>query len=467
VINRLIEGRVIRAVHQAFTFARCRAPPIPWLGNDTMRWSTGLAIVIVVTATACDVSSGSPQTGVPTTVREAVATPIAADEPAALPAHLAVRSAVDAARQATAGRWELTAAAEFLDGQVRQAYSASRAFDRSVERAAIEVHFEVSGGAGGRATQVPDNFQGLVTEAVRDRDRVFVRLGGERTSDPSWYELGDVALSELVAWSLLAVDPLGDRIPLLGLADAGGVEVGAGIAGTDGGAAYPIRLPGDEVVVQLHEDAPALAAFLPDEPSPDLVATIVPGTVVLDPSGALVSVELDLDSLFMGLAAVATDPHDRGFFQTADLTLRIVVGLGPVEIAIPPESQVVPPAPIIEDSPSDALVVGDCLPPGTDLTADVLPLVSCDDAHVLEVFLVGSGGLPGDAYPGREQVRAMADALCTAAFEGYVGLPFDESIHALATVTPLPEGWASGDRAVICLAESYLPRRGTLAGSQA
>jgi len=432
--------------------------------------------VLAVAATACSTgSSGAVGDSQPSVAlagtEEAPPSPGAddvsagGDEGRDLPGQLAIAAAVDEANRATSGRWVFRAEATLLGGRVQQAFHSVRDFDRDRDRSALEVRYQITDAAEPPDVAVRGALSGLVTEVVRDGGRTLVRLGGESSTDDSWYDLGDVELHDLAAWHLLAVDPQSDRIPLLGMFGQGGVELIARIAGSSGRTAYPIRVPVPAVVGLVSQDAPSLAELLPAQLPPEISQDSVPGTVVLSEDGRLVSAELDLGALFTDIGASSTDPHETELFRSADVTVRTEVQLDQrTDIIVPARHLVIPPASILDDIASDGLVVGDCLPPGTDLDATVLYLVSCDEAHTLEVFLVTDGWGPDQPYPGLDVVRAWADQACMDAFGDFVGRPFDESIHSLATVTPLPLGWETGDRQVTCLAESFLPRRGTLAG---
>jgi hypothetical protein len=60
--------------------------------------------------------------------------------------------------------------------------------------------------------------------------------------------------------------------------------------------------------------------------------------------------------------------------------------------------------------------------------------------------------LPDGPFPGRSAVETAADEGCFAAFEGFVGVPYEESALEVATVFPLEDTWADGLRTVSCLA---------------
>ena len=44
----------------------------------------------------------------------------------------------------------------------------------------------------------------------------------------------------------------------------------------------------------------------------------------------------------------------------------------------------------------------------------------------------------------------QAEELCTAEFEGFVGLPYEDSMLRMNFVIPSEERWDAGDRVVLC-----------------
>jgi hypothetical protein len=58
--------------------------------------------------------------------------------------------------------------------------------------------------------------------------------------------------------------------------------------------------------------------------------------------------------------------------------------------------------------------------------------------------------LPDGDFPGEEAVVEQADESCTAEFESFVGLPYEESALYLSYLTPSEETWPAGDREVLC-----------------
>jgi Septum formation len=96
--------------------------------------------------------------------------------------------------------------------------------------------------------------------------------------------------------------------------------------------------------------------------------------------------------------------------------------------------------------------LGDCLQRESVAGAEVetVPTVDCSeehDAQVVAVFDARDGGYPTD----EEWEQLLVDG-CLAGFEEFVGVPYEESQLELQDLTPVEEGWADGDREVICIA---------------
>ena len=51
--------------------------------------------------------------------------------------------------------------------------------------------------------------------------------------------------------------------------------------------------------------------------------------------------------------------------------------------------------------------------------------------------------------PGHEAIDVQAEELCTAEFEGFVGLPYEDSMLRMNFVIPSEERWDAGDRVVL------------------
>ncbi|MBE3002198.1 septum formation family protein [Nocardiopsis sp. HNM0947] len=120
----------------------------------------------------------------------------------------------------------------------------------------------------------------------------------------------------------------------------------------------------------------------------------------------------------------------------------------PVETEEPPE-QVDP-----EDTDVFTLRVGDCLnemESNPDETVSEVPKVDCEEPHDFEVY--ETTDLDGDStFPGEEEVAGLADEACVDAFEGFVGVEWEESTLEYTTLFPTAEGWEDhNDREALCL----------------
>lgn len=387
-----------------------------------------------------------------------------ADGGQGLPPSVAVSTATAAARAAPSGRWTFTTTVDFLDSAVRQSVAATREYDRDARRSMLRVAIDVADERQDGAEPLPSAFGGRSTEVTRIRDDVYIRTTGPGVTDNDWYDLGEAPLEDLLAWNYLFVDPVGERLPLLGFLDDEELEIGAGTVDGNGTSHYPVRFDGETVMASLRQEAPAITGWLPVDLDVDAIDTVAGGTVQVDDQGRLLRVRIDLGPTVRAIAGTVDDEFDRRFYASAEVLLELVFDPDAVvDVAVPDRTAMVPPAEVLEDVPAAELGPGDCLPPGIDLRQAVLPLVDCDAAHTFEVFEVTEGWIDGEPYPGRAEVRRRADELCIDAFAGYVGVPFERSVHSVATISPLPDGWEKGDRTIVCLAESYLPRRGLLA----
>ena len=96
------------------------------------------------------------------------------------------------------------------------------------------------------------------------------------------------------------------------------------------------------------------------------------------------------------------------------------------------------------------LEVGDCFSASEDELETVV-VVSCDAAHVFEVYHVFDHEAGGDdAYPGDDEILQYADTECQVPFEDFVGLDYQSSQWYITSVTPSQETWDQGDREIVC-----------------
>ena len=90
-----------------------------------------------------------------------------------------------------------------------------------------------------------------------------------------------------------------------------------------------------------------------------------------------------------------------------------------------------------------SMKVGQCvqLPTG-DKTTD------CSALHDAEVFHLTQ--VTEDERPSDSELEDMGGDACLAAFEGYVGIPYEESELDYTILYPSPGSWEEGDREIIC-----------------
>ena len=107
----------------------------------------------------------------------------------------------------------------------------------------------------------------------------------------------------------------------------------------------------------------------------------------------------------------------------------------------------------------DDLSVGDCFNHQIHDYDKPVKVVDCAEPHDREVissFEIDDGKYPGklkdDKYPGKKAVARYADARCGAAYETYVGAPYERVSGIFGYYYPTWSGWDDGDRTVICLA---------------
>jgi len=107
-----------------------------------------------------------------------------------------------------------------------------------------------------------------------------------------------------------------------------------------------------------------------------------------------------------------------------------------------------------------SLNIGDCfndLPFGEVSSVTGIP---CADDHVYEIYHIFDVEL--SEYDGAGVEAATNDG-CLAAFEGYMGIPFETSFYTYDGLQPSAGSWEQGDREVICVATPV--NGGTTAGT--
>lgn len=97
-----------------------------------------------------------------------------------------------------------------------------------------------------------------------------------------------------------------------------------------------------------------------------------------------------------------------------------------------------------------SITVGDCLTlPDSRTEFSSILATPCGNPHDAEVFFEFEFSLA--AYDA-DLIAEAADERCSANFEGYVGLPYIESIYYVNHFTPTYESWQeAGDPSIQCL----------------
>lgn len=120
------------------------------------------------------------------------------------------------------------------------------------------------------------------------------------------------------------------------------------------------------------------------------------------------------------------------------------------------------------------LVVGDCFDDGDEEVVDGLAIVAtiaavpCAEPHDNEVFHAFTlPGAPGATQPSADVTGRMAGEGCYAAFEPFVGRPYEDSALDFTVMTPGEEAWRLGDRRAMCVLHdvSGAPLLGSARGS--
>jgi Septum formation len=95
--------------------------------------------------------------------------------------------------------------------------------------------------------------------------------------------------------------------------------------------------------------------------------------------------------------------------------------------------------------------VGECFERPEDLgSIEDFDTVDCDEAHFGEVY--ETFDVEGDDFPGDEAIAQQSEERCLAAYETYVGIPYEESAFGYFSIKPSEESWnEADDREVICV----------------
>ena len=101
------------------------------------------------------------------------------------------------------------------------------------------------------------------------------------------------------------------------------------------------------------------------------------------------------------------------------------------------------------DTDAFSIKVGDCLN-DAEVAEEVssVPVVDCSEPHDSEAY--ASIMMPDGDFPGGDAVTAAAQEGCLAEFEGYVGIPYEESTYDVSFYFPTEASWGGGDREILC-----------------
>lgn len=104
-----------------------------------------------------------------------------------------------------------------------------------------------------------------------------------------------------------------------------------------------------------------------------------------------------------------------------------------------------------EDTGVFSIGLGDCMNEMDTSGEGVseVPKIDCSEPHDYEVYHVED--IQESTYPGEDQVIQAANDICRSAFDGFFGIPYMESGIDFTPLYPTEDGWAAGDREVLCL----------------
>ena len=111
------------------------------------------------------------------------------------------------------------------------------------------------------------------------------------------------------------------------------------------------------------------------------------------------------------------------------------------------------------------LKVGDCVSYEPSEDGESTIKVDCAQPHDQEVFFTFD--MPDGDFPGYFEIGDAQQDECTAAFEEFVGIPWEGSKYTFTFDAPTEQTWEQGARTVTCLLEdnSGLQLTGSARGS--
>ncbi|HEX6419655.1 MAG TPA: septum formation family protein, partial [Acidimicrobiales bacterium] len=104
-----------------------------------------------------------------------------------------------------------------------------------------------------------------------------------------------------------------------------------------------------------------------------------------------------------------------------------------------------------EDADVFSLEVGDCMVEETPSgEVQSVPVVPCDQPHASEIFFIHM--LDNASLPSSDEMEQIATDVCLREFEGFVGVPYEDSVLLVTWLEPTQESWDAGDRELLCIA---------------
>ena len=94
--------------------------------------------------------------------------------------------------------------------------------------------------------------------------------------------------------------------------------------------------------------------------------------------------------------------------------------------------------------------VGDCINGAIGWNRSNTDVVPCTAPHTYQIVGKVAYVTADDTFPGRDALLQLGDEECDAAFEGFVGIAYDDSIWHMSIWVPTSGTWEAGDRDVVC-----------------
>ena len=93
--------------------------------------------------------------------------------------------------------------------------------------------------------------------------------------------------------------------------------------------------------------------------------------------------------------------------------------------------------------------VGDCINGAIGWNRSNTDVVPCTAPHTYQIVGKVAYVTADDTFPGRDALLQLGDEECDAAFEGFVGIAYDDSIWHMSIWVPTSGTWEAGDRDVV------------------